>query len=212
MAEVRENEILLIESQYFPNIACYKNLVKHNTLMIEKYEHYQKVSFRNRCYVAGPNGRILLSVPLTKGKNQRTLMKDVKISNDEPWQSQQWKTLVSAYRRSPWFEYHEDDLGELYNQPFEFLLDWNMACFEWANKVLGISELDVQFTTEYKKSYEAGVEDARDQLEPGGDFTGLAPEYTQVFQDRTGFLPNLSILDLIFCEGKRGLDILKNPL
>jgi hypothetical protein len=152
---------------------------------------------------------ILLSVPLTKGKNQRTIMKDVRISNEEKWQALHWKTLTSAYRRSPWFEYFEDGLEGLYERKFDFLLDWNMACFEWADKVLGL-EKPVSYTESFRKSYDPaeGVLDRRDVLVPGkGDET--LPQYTQVFGERTGFVPDLSILDLLFCEGKRALELLK---
>jgi hypothetical protein len=200
---------LLIESQYFPNLSYYKTLINLDILLIERYEHYQKLSFRNRCYIAGPNGRILLSVPLARGKNQRTVMKDVRISNEEKWQAQHWKTLVSAYRRSPWFEYHEESLGKLYEQPAQFLLDWNMACFEWANNVIGL-EHPVTFTDEYKKDADAGIKDLRDTMSPSEAVSGdNTPVYTQVFQERVGFMPNLSILDLIFCEGRRSLELLK---
>ena len=99
MTVSKDSGILLIESQYFPSIYFYKTLTEGKILQIERYEHYQKVSFRNRCYIAGPNGIILLSVPLSKGKNQRTVMKDVRISNEENWQALHWKTLTSAYRR-----------------------------------------------------------------------------------------------------------------
>jgi hypothetical protein len=211
MAAVANNKTLIIESQYFPNISFYKTLINHDILLIERYEHYQKVSFRNRCYIAGPNGSILLSVPLAQGKNQRTVMKDVRISNDEKWQALHWKTLVSAYRRSPWFEYYEDELGLLFEKPVSYLLDWNLMCLEWANKVMGISS-PIAFTEEYHKTYEAGtgITDARNTIRPSQE---LAEEetvrYTQVFQERVGFLPDMSILDLIFCEGKRSVELLK---
>ena len=209
MTEQSNLQTLLIESQYFPPISFYKTLIDVDILKIERYEHYQKVSYRNRCYIAGPNGVILLSVPLTKGKNQRTIMKDVRISNEEKWQALHWKTLTSAYRRSPWFEYFEGELETLYERKFDFLLDWNMACFEWANKVLGL-EKQVGFTDSFVKSYDpaAGVVDQRDVMVPGKS-AGEHPVYTQVFGERTGFVPNLSILDLLFCEGKRALELLK---
>ncbi len=209
MTEQSENKELLIESQYFPSIYFYKTLIKANKLKIERYEHYQKVSFRNRCYIAGPNGTILLSVPLSKGKNQRTIMKDVRISNLENWQALHWKTLTSAYRRSPWFEYFESDLEALYEKKFDFLLDWNMACLEWANGVLGISP-EISFTDRFEKTYDpaSGILDRRDHLQPGQLPEG-APVYAQVFGERTGFVPNLSILDLLFCEGKRAVELLK---
>jgi hypothetical protein len=209
MAVDATKSTLLIESQYFPNFFYYKTLINFDILLIERYEHYQKLSFRNRCYIAGPNGRILLSVPLARGKNQRTVMKDVRISNEEKWQAQHWKTLVSAYRRSPWFEYHEESLGKLYEQPAQFLLDWNMACFEWANNVIGLHH-PVTFTDEYKKDADAGIRDLRDTMSPSEAVSGdNMPVYAQVFQERVGFMPNLSILDLIFCEGRRSLELLK---
>lgn len=211
MAVDAGKETLLIESQYFPRLSYYKALINRDILLIERYEHYQKLSFRNRCYIAGPNGTILLSVPLARGKNQRTVMKDVKISNEEKWQGQHWKTLVSAYRRSPWFEYHEESLGKLYEQPANFLLDWNMACFEWANDVIGLSH-PVAFTDEYEKEYNpaSGITDLRDTMDPSSTVSpDNTPIYTQVFQERTGFIPDLSILDLIFCEGRRSLELLK---
>ncbi|QEH41740.1 WbqC family protein [Chitinophaga sp. XS-30] len=209
MTEQSKLSTLLIESQYFPPISFYKTLISVDILNIERYEHYQKVSYRNRCYVAGPNGVILLSVPLTKGKNQRTIMKDVRISNEEKWQALHWKTLTSAYRRSPWFEYFEEDLQALYARNFSFLLDWNMACLEWANKAVGM-ERPVSLTESFRKTYDpaSGVLDQRDVMIPGKSQADL-PQYTQVFGERTGFMPDLSILDLLFCEGKRALELLK---
>ncbi|WP_126248889.1 WbqC family protein [Chitinophaga rhizosphaerae] len=209
MAGQQEKEILLIESQYFPPINFYKTLIECEKVRFERMEHYQKVSFRNRCYIAGPNGMILLSVPLVKGKNQRTVMKDVRISNLEPWQQLHWKTLTSAYRRSPWFEYFEPELELLYEKEFEYLLDWNMACFEFANRALGFAPV-VELTEVFEKDYnnDTAILDLRDKMVPG-QVPENAIQYTQVFGERTGFLPNLSILDLLFCEGKRGLELLK---
>ncbi len=208
MSDETKNETLLIESQLFPCVSFYKISISTSKLLLEQWEHYQKVSFRNRYYIAGPNGRILLSVPLTKGKNQRTLMRDVRISNEEKWQDQHWKTLVSAYRRSPWFEYYEEDLRPLFEQRFERLLDWNLACFDWVNARLGL-DLPYTLTDAYVPAYPpgSGVIDARNTLRPGGEAPqGMdLPVYTQVFGERTGFLPNVSILDLLFCEGKQAV-------
>ncbi|MCW3464321.1 WbqC family protein [Chitinophaga nivalis] len=209
MTENAGNGTLLIESQYFPPIDVYKTLIKYDTLQIEKYEHYQKLSYRNRCYVAGPNGRMILSVPLSRGKNQRTVMKDVRISNEEQWQALHWKTLVSAYRRSPWFEYYEAELELLFQREFNFLLDWNLACLEWVHSKLGL-QIPVTFTESYQQEV-TGVTDFREQVLPG-TVAADAPEYTQVFQDRTGFIPGLSVLDLLFCEGKQSLEVIKKVL
>jgi WbqC-like protein family len=210
MAFSDNNITLIIDSHYFGCVNYYINLVKHKKIKIERFEHYQKVSYRNRCYIAGPNGRILLSVPLVKGKNQRTVMKDVRIDNTQKWQSLHWKTLTSAYRRSPWFEYYEEELNPFFVRKYEFLLDWNMELFCHVNNWLGIN-IQLAFTEEYIEDFAYTEEiDCRNRfLPPPGNDPGSCPvSYRQVFEDRTGFLPNLSILDLLFCEGKRAGEIL----
>lgn len=217
---------LLIDLQYFPSIILYKNSNKFSNIVFEQYEYYQKMSFRNRCRIAGANGLINLSVPLEKGRDQKTLLKDVKISGRNDWQGQHWKTILSCYSRSPWFEFYRDELAGLYQKPFQFLLDWNLSCFEWTLKIL---QMPVSFslTTAYHKNYEEGnwvdwrgkilpghrkggaIEDQLGHRDPGQPDDTTRPalreavvKYRQVFEERTGFLPGLSILDLLFCEGK----------
>jgi len=207
-----KNEILLIELQYFTPIIFYKNLNKFSNIIFEQYEYYEKMSFRNRCQVAGGEGVINLSIPLLHGRDQRTLMKDVKISGKNRWQDQHWKTIVSCYSRSPWFEYYRDELGELYLKPYVFLMDWNLACFEWSLKALNIAPR-YSLTDAYIKPTDVNeMVDWRNKLLPKNRKDGFdisIPEmassviYRQVFKERIGFLPNLSILDLLFCEGKR---------
>src|SRR5258708_6289086 len=210
---------LVIDFQYFPSIILYKNSNKYSNIVFEQYEYYQKMSFRNRCQIAGAGGMINLSIPLEKGRDQKTLLKDVRIAGRDDWQGQHWKTILSCYSRSPWFEFYRDELGELYRKPVHFLLDWNLSCFEWS---LGILQMPVSFslTEAYIKKYEEeNWTDWRGQIlpknlagkdafsRPSGDFS-QGPgnpdpiKYRQVFEDRIGFLPNLSILDLLFCEGK----------
>lgn len=167
------------------------------------------MSFRNRCQLAGSQGRIDLSIPLAKGRDQKTLMKDVKIAGAYRWQDQHWKTLLACYSRSPWFEFYRDQLDQLYRKPFHFLLDWNLACFEWTCQVLAISAR-VSLTDVYRPVYEEEV-DWRGKLLPKNitDTTLWPPVvYRQVFEEITGFIPNLSILDLLFCEGQRAKALL----
>ncbi len=192
---------LLVDLQYFPSIILYENLNKFSNIVFEQYEYYQKMSFRNRCQVAGAEGTINLSIPLEKGRDQRNILKDVKISDREDWQGQHWKTIVSCYNRSPWFEFYRDELEELYRKHFTFLLDWNLACFEWSTGMLKIP-VSVSLTQEYHKNYEEGNwADWRGKILPKKR-VDLGIKYRQVFEERIGFLPNLSILDLLFCEGK----------
>jgi len=212
---------LLTELQYFPSVNLYKNLNKFSNIVFEQYEHYQKMSFRNRCRIAGAEGAIDLSIPLVAGRDQKTLIKDVRIAGDQPWQDQHWKTLVSCYNRSPWFEFYRDDLERWYRKPFDFLLDWDLACFEWSLKVLGIL-IPVTLTESFQKTYEEEENwvDRRGKIlpknrgmlaSPDREKDPTIPNYRQVFEERTGFLPGLSILDLLFCEGKRAGAFLVTP-
>ncbi len=195
------NATLLIDSQYFGSVDYYKLLNKFSNIVIEQYETYQKMSFRNRCMVAGSNGVVGLSVPLEKGRGQRELMKDVRISYSDNWQLQHWRTIESCYSRAPFFEFYRDGVWQLLQQKETFLLDLNMATLSWLQKVLKMPG-SVSLTNHYQKSCEEGVTDKRNSLLPKQyqlSYTG--PRYTQVFEDRIGFQPNLSILDLLFCSG-----------
>jgi len=203
--------MLIIDLQYFPNIIYYKISNKSSNIIFEQYDFYQKMSFRNRCQLAGSQGRVDLSIPLEKGRDQKTLMKDVKIAGTYRWQDQHWKTLLACYSRSPWFEFYRDELNQLYRQSYNFLLDWNLACFEWTCRVLAIPAR-VSLTDVYRPIYEEKDRlDWRGQLLPKNitDTTRWPPVvYRQVFEEITGFIPNLSILDLLFCEGQRAKALL----
>ena len=171
------------------------------------------MSFRNRCRIAGADGPIDLSIPLVHGRDQKTIMKDVRISDRQPWQAQHWKTIVSCYSRSPWFEFYRDELEEIYKKRFDFLLDWNRVCFEWSLRTLGLS-IPVTLTEGYRKVYAAGEgEDWRGKIMPkdgAGAPSGAVLKYHQVFEERTGFIPHLSILDLLCCEGKEAIKYIRS--
>ena len=229
---------LILDVQYFPSIIFYKISYKYSHILIEQCETYQKMSFRNRCQITGAEGLINLSVPLVKGRDQKTLIREVRISDRQPWQAQHWKTIVSCYSRSPWFEFYRDELEGLYRKQWNFLLDWNLVCFEWTMKALGIS-IAVNMTESYEKGYAADeVTDWRGKILPkhlagggsgpgegmaglhgagsaNGSIAGSADEgevrpYRQVFGERIGFIPNLSVLDLLFCEGKQSIRYLRS--
>lgn len=205
---------LIIDLQYFPSIISFKNLNKFSNIVFDQYEYYQKMSFRSRCRIVGAEGPIDLSIPLLKGRDQKTIMKDVRISGLQPWQARHWKTIASCYNRSPWFEFYRDELEGLYKRSFVYLLDWNLACFEWTLGVLKM-RVPVLLSEGYRKEYK-GLEwvDWRGKILPKNsqkevDPLGIPPlKYYQVFEDRIGFIPNLSILDLLFCEGKRAAEML----
>ena len=198
---------LVSESQYFSPVTFFKSSYKFSNIIIEQCETYQKLSFRNRCQIAGAEGVIDLSIPLVNGRDQKALIRDVRIADSLRWQENHWKTIVSCYNRSPWFSFYRDELEELYRKPFGFLLDWNRGCLEWTLRVLGMP-LTVDGTTRYQPAYtpDEGVDQRGKWLPKNRESWGSeAPRYHQVFEERTGFLPGLSILDLIFCEGKNAI-------
>jgi hypothetical protein len=195
--------ILLSEIQYFPTINLFNTLNKIKHLKIEAYETYQKGSFRNRCFILGANGIIPLSIPLEEGRAQRKLIREVRISNTTNWQLQHWKAIETSYRRSPWFEHYAPELKTIYSKKIEFLFDWNMEILTWSLKKLNLSSVPLSFTSEYIKSYDKEEYlDLRSSMRPSNYMNFEAKTYPQVFADRFGFVPNLSILDLLMNEGK----------
>ena len=207
---------LIVESQYFASVIFYKISYNFSHIVFEQCESYQKMSFRNRCQIAGAQGVIDLGIPLVGGRGQKGLTRDVRIAGDRSWQAQHWKTIVSCYNRSPWFEYYRDGLETLYGKPVNFLMDWNQECLEWSLGVLGMTKV-IQRTSAYREVYMPGEgADWRGRLVPrdrgkwGAQGWPVAPRYHQVFEERIGFTPNLSILDLLFCEGKEAIRYIRS--
>lgn len=202
---------LIIEYQYFPPAILFKTAYSCTHFILEQYENYQKIGFRNRCVIAGANGSIVLSVPLSQGRNQKCLTKEISIDNRSRWQARHWKTITSCYNRSPWFEFYADELHELYQTIFDKLVDWNTACLLWTFKKLELT-LPVRLTDDWKPKYTGKDDDDwRNRLTPRSvnrQFPDY-PRYRQVYQERTGFVPHLSILDLLLCEGKNARLILE---
>ena len=203
-------DTLLIENQYFGSVIYTTTLFQFSNIKIEQYEAYQKMSFRNRCVIAGSNGLIHLSVPLENGRNQRQLMKDTRISYSGRWQSEHLRSLESCYSRSPYFEFYRDEVWELFRKNEVFLMDLNFSILEWLQKVLKYPG-SISLTDDYCQEYPASVADLRNHFLPK-NFQNLPMNllYTQVFEDRIGFQPNLSILDLLFCCGPEAKNMLKD--
>jgi len=202
---------LIVESQYFPPVILFKKISRSIHIIFEQYEPYRKMSFRNRCVIAGAGGPVTLSVPVELGRSQRTIMKDVRIANRYSWQTRHWKTIVSCYNRSPWFEHYRDDLEALYQQRYEFLQDWNLACFAWVIKKIDLACL-FELTPDYQPLYtDKAYVDYRNKVIPKTLADLDQPlYYRQVFEEKSGFIPHLSILDLLFCEGKATRNLLEN--
>lgn len=203
--------ILLTENQYFPSFIYYKISINSLYIELEQYEQWQKMSFRNRCLIVGANGVLPLSVPVAGGRNVEEIVKDVKIDNTKNWQSVHWRSIFSAYNRSPWFEFYRDEMELFYNKKFDFLWDWNLELMYWVLKKLGV-DIPIHFSGEYRKEVDSHrIKDIRNKILPRNleKYRLDCPTYNQVFMNRHGFFPNMSILDLLFCEGKNAINLLK---
>lgn len=199
--------MVLLHPTYFPSIALFTTIVKTSEVVFEIADNYQKQTYRNRCHIYGANGKLSLNIPVHHTHKNRQLYRDVKISNDSKWQSLHWKSLQSAYRTSPFFEYYEDEIAPLFHPKENFLMDFNFKCFEI---ILDCLQLDINFdkTNSFEKEPQ-GVTDFRylvnARKEPQFNFD----IYTQVFSGKHGFIGNLSILDLLFNEGPNSLSYLE---
>ena len=144
----------------------------------------------------------MLSIPLEGGRNQKMVMKDVRISQKENWQDRHWKTITSCYNKSPWFSHYSDELHALFTTAHLFLVDWNIACYEWAADKLSI-HTPWRLSDSYNKNYGDSVADWRGKLMPAtiDRIFAAGQRYPQVFEDRFGFVPNLSVMDYLFCVG-----------
>ncbi|WP_407557004.1 WbqC family protein [Winogradskyella sp. 4-2091] len=188
----------LIYPSYFPNIANFWAMVNSDSVYFEVSDNYQKQSYRNRMEIYGANGKLALTVPVSYSQKNRQLYKDVKIANEEHWQILHLKSLQSAYSMSPFFEFYIDDLMLLFEQKFDFILDFNLECFDVIKNCLQLG-LAPNHTTFFEKE-PTGKVDYRNLVKRNTQIHSLQP-YTQVFTEKHGFISNLSILDLLFNEG-----------
>ena len=198
---------ILLHPTYIPNIASFVAIAKGNEVIFEVADNYQKQTYRNRCHIYGANGKLSLNIPVHHTHKNRQLYKDVKISNDNKWQLQHWKSLQSAYRTSPFFEYYEDELTSLFQSEETYLMEFNFKCFE---TIIDCLQLDVSITkTKVFEKNPVNVIDGRNLVNARKEQQFNFDNYTQVFSNKHGFISNLSILDLLFNEGPNSLNYLE---
>lgn len=204
---------LIIDYQYFGTVNFYKILFQFSNIEFEEYESYQKGSFRNRTPIPGANGVINLSVPLQKGRDQKALFRDIKIDYREKWMVQHMRALDACYNRAPFYEFYRDGIRELLSQEETDLLALDKKLVVWVLKMLKHKPV-ISATEVYSRPLDGGIFDARNIVlpgkEPGQELDLSVPEYDQVFKDRIGFKPNMSILDLLFCNGPASAGLLKS--
>jgi hypothetical protein len=196
----------LIHPTYFPSVSHFSAMAKSNLVTFEMEDHYQKQTNRNRTYIYSPNGIQLLNIPVKHSKESHQKTKDVRLETAFDWQKQHFKSLEAAYRTSPFFEYFEDAIQPIFTKKHTFLMDLNLETIAIVTKCLGM-KLEFTKTTEYFHEVHDFV-DFRKLADGKKDISIFEP-YTQVFGDKHGFLNNLSILDLLFNEGRFALNYLK---
>lgn len=215
---IRFNQFLmqtLLHPTYFPNIAAFAIIIGDKVIW-EVEDNYQKQTYRNRCYISTDQGKHMLTIPIKHvgGKEGRQKYKEVRLDNSYSWQRQHWRTLQTAYRTSPFFEYYEDDIAPLFEKEHLFLLDFNLRTIETICNCLQI-KMSSKKTLTYQKNIEMprqGLKtvDARFLVNAKKEIQLVQETYTQVFGSRHGFIKNLSVLDLLFNEGPHTISFLKN--
>ncbi len=204
---------IYLSSAYLAPIQYYTKLYACERAFVEQYDHYMKQTYRNRCTIAAADGPLTLSIPTEKPETLKCLMKDIRISDHGNWRHLHWTALESAYRNSPFFEYYQDDFRPFYEKKYPFLYDFNEEL-----RALVCSLIDMQphveHTTDYKQIFDEGEMDYRERIHPKHtwkeDEAFVPKPYYQVFEERHGFLPNLSIVDLLFNMGPESLLVLRD--
>ena len=211
---MNEQDILL-NTAYFPPVQYLTKLLQHNTIWIEAEENFIKQTYRNRTVILAANGPESLIIPVEKGRGRKQKMKDLRISYDTNWQHIHWQAIVSAYQSSPFFEILKDEFRQYFKKQYSFLLDFNQQIVE---TILDILELNptIKQTTDFE-NVPAGCLNYRDAIHPKAqkalpDSSFEPKKYTQVFDDKFGFVPNLSSLDLLFNCGSESYAVLLDSI
>ena len=201
---------VLLHPSYFGPISQYVAISRASEVIFENDDNYQKQTYRNRMYVYGANGKLLLNIPVkhTGGRKQHQKYKEVRIENSFNWQKQHWKSLETAYRTSPFFEFYEDEFRPLYEEKFDLLMEFNYRCTELALECLQL-EPEITKTEEFFREPKEMI-NGRFLVNAKNEDPPQIKPYSQVFQEKFGFLNDLSIVDLIFNLGPAAAQYLES--
>ena len=177
-----------LSSAYLAPVEYYTKLLAYDRVCIEQHDHYIKQTYRNRCTIAAPDGELALSIPTVKPASLKCPMCDIRISDHGNWRHLHWNAIESAYNHTPFFEYYKDDFRPFYEKKYEFLIDFNEELCRMVCELIDIHPT-IERTSEYKMEF-------------------VPQPYYQVFESKLGFLPNLSIIDLLFNMGPESLLVL----
>lgn len=188
----------IFTSLYFAPIAYYKELLACDEGVLEQYNNYERKTYQNRCEILSANGKIALSVPVEKSLQSKTPFKDICIAYHTSWQQQHLRAIMSAYKNSPFYEYYIDDFLPFFEKEFKYLIDFNMGLHQAVLKAIE-EERPLTLTNTFYRNED--IEDMRFIFSPKRKVDSVIKKYTQVFSDKMDFVPNLSIIDLLFNLG-----------
>ena len=197
-------ESVLLSTSYLPPINYFSLLLKSENVFIEKHEHFVKQTIRNRCEILSANGKLSLSIPLEKNADKE-IVSQKRICYKENWQIKHWRAITSAYKNSAYFEFFEDEFKPFYFEEHDFLLEYNTQLTKLIFHILR-QKKEILFTKEYEKEF-TGI-DFRETLNIKQETSNIYPKYFQVFGEKFGFTPNLSVIDLLFNKGLESVDYL----
>lgn len=195
---------VLLSTTYFGPVQWYQKLHRADAVLIEQWESFQKQTYRNRCIISTTQGMQALTVPVVRGESP--LIKDIRISDHGNWRHLHWMALQSAYGESPFFEYYQDDIRPFFEKKWDYLLDYNNAICNKMCELIDIQpkiEFSSEFTTE--PSSQVDFRTAINPKHPVPDSGFISKPYYQVYATKHGFLPNLSVLDLLFNMGPESI-------
>jgi len=198
---------ILLHPSYFPSIVQMAVIAQSKHVVFETDDNYQKQTYRNRAFIAHSNGKLLLNIPIQHSKDGTKLKtKEVYVENSFPWQYHHLKSIQTAYRSSPFYEYYEDEINPLFTEKVGSLFEHNLKIYQLLSDLIEI-ETSVSYSKEYIKEPEET--DFRYLINAKAKLNVSFPPYHQVLEENHGFLPNLSILDLLFNEGPNTITYLK---
>lgn len=202
---------IILPVAYFGSVYYFSLLARYSSIFLEDSESYLRQTLRNRTEILSANGQQNLVIPVERGRSSAQPIKEVRIAYHTPWQKNHWRTLVSAYQNSPYFEHYETDVQVFFHRKFNFLFDLNIEITQLMLSLFQISH-SIQYTEKFEYPY-GSPGDLRYTSWPirekaPFDIDYRTVHYTQVFEEKYKFISHLSILDLLFCEGPQGLRML----
>lgn len=208
---------IYLSSAYLAPVQYYAKFLSAEHILIEQNDSYVKQTYRNRSTIISANGEISLSIPVVHSSKDKTLMKDIRIAEHGNWQHMHWNAIISAYNSTPFFEYYQDDFYPFYHKKYTFLFDLNEELRVLILKLLNIELPHIEYTNEYKTDFSENEIDLRDIIHPKKDWSALdlsfrPISYYQVFAQKFGFIPNMSIIDLLFNMGNESELILAKSI